>query len=333
MKNIFDREPVTFLNDDFSSYINDSEYFKKIAQEYRNCINNNLRLVSILKSNTSFINKTSNDQLINALDSNTFFFYEIFDFLTKKIKIDSFSNNLNVDYLASFKYLYRDWSYNDNMENEIKLIIKNIDTIIPDFLKNSGYNAVFLGAGYGRLAVELSCHFDEVIAVDNSFTMNYIFNKLGKKNEQISFHLINLRNVSNVKYKSISSKAYLRQDLLKNYNKVKYILADCKNLPFKKGSVKIIFSIFFTDILPLNTLLKEVNRVIERGGYFIHFGPLSYHFKSITELYSADELIKVFEKNNFELIHNNSSEIKNFNIEGLLNVNSYKNLMYTFKKI
>jgi hypothetical protein len=62
-----------------------------------------------------------------------------------------------------------------------------------------------------------------------------------------------------------------------------------------------IFSVYFTDVVPLSRLLPEIWRLLEVGGTFVHVGPLGYHFDDVNEHLSAEALIERFRAAGFEV--------------------------------
>ena len=66
-------------------------------------------------------------------------------------------------------------------------------------------------------------------------------------------------------------------------------------------SVSAVVSIYFTDVLPLSVLLKEVKRLLVPGGVFVHFGPLDYHFDDVDERWSVEEVREVFRREGFAI--------------------------------
>ena len=65
----------------------------------------------------------------------------------------------------------------------------------------------------------------------------------------------------------------------------------------------IIISIYFTDVMPIENYINEIQRVLKKDGLFIHFGPLDYHFEKIEQRHSLQSLINIFKKNKFHLVN------------------------------
>lgn len=240
------------------------------------------------------------------------------------------SGSFQIDYLNSLEYLKRDWTYSKEGEREIYKIIKALKKAI-NFISQEKHNALILGAGSGRLSIEIAGILNQhCIAIDTSLTMAYWFDKL--KESPIFFAEINLRNNFFTKNRVILQKAYLKKSLFKNYSLIKYVVADALNLPFKKNSFTILFSIYFTDVVLLTKLIQETTRVLIKGGYYIHFGPLNYHFKNIFQMLSAEEVVDNFKLAGFTLIYEDVQLIESFKkVDGLKEV-YYRNLVYVFKK-
>ena len=110
------------------------------------------------------------------------------------------------------------------------------------------------------------------------------------------------------------------------YNSVKLEKADCLNLPYKKNSFDIIYSICVFDHLPGDhddiKALSEVFRVLKRKGVFIISLPMSaddeiiYHGKDVYELNRKVKKGKVFFGRKYTLsrLNNHFANSSKFNL-------------------
>jgi SAM-dependent methyltransferase len=317
---VFSRSPKHRLLGKTPIYIIDSDdYLLKVYLEYQTYLKSMNDIITFVDKQK--LSSDTNKLLLLGLKTNYNLIYQIKETIRKEINtaevIDKFSNTAL--YIDSFKYLNRDWTYSSQGEKEVSIMVQAIKKGISTLGLLDKNNCVFLGAGTGRISVELTKNLDldcNIIALDSSFSMYYWFEILRKSS--IPFYLINLRNIISNQFKTVYKEAYLKTVLEEYYKKIHYVIADASDLPFNKESISIIFSIFFSDIIPLSILLKEVKKVIKKGGYFIHYGPLSYHFKKIFEMHTAEEFIEQFELNGFKLIHQDIVKSENLYTEGSL---------------
>ena len=180
-------------------------------------------------------------------------------------------------YMFNFSYLIRDWGSVPNGESEIQTITEHVIKALEKHpIAQEDSSILFLGAGMGRIAYEVSGHLEKkVYAIDNSITMAYLFDKISR--EDLCFFEVNLKNVENVGDLVVEHLASTRGSLkkIRNYKPdVQYLVGDAARLPFPDNSLSSVVSVYFTDVIPLPLLIKEVKRVLKNDGIFIHFGPL-----------------------------------------------------------
>jgi hypothetical protein len=60
-----------------------------------------------------------------------------------------------------------------------------------------------------------------------------------------------------------------------------------------------LFSVYFTDVVPFLSLLKEATRVLKPNGLFVHFGPLLHH-PWVVDKFTGSEILEEFEHRGFE---------------------------------
>jgi SAM-dependent methyltransferase len=76
----------------------------------------------------------------------------------------------------------------------------------------------------------------------------------------------------------------------KRRQRISFLVADAAALPFPDASLDAVFSIYFTDVMPIAKLAPEITRVLKPGGCMVHFGPLDYHFDDFSDCLSAEEV-------------------------------------------
>lgn len=235
-------------------------------------------------------------------------------------------------YTIDLSYLLRDWSGEEVHEQEVLKIVKSIEDMLSPYYQTHD-SLLILGAGMGRIAVELGKNFKEVLALDNSPTMAFCFERL--LGSSIDFYDVQLKRTFSMSEMVKEKKATLMKrddNLLKSAQKTHYILGNALNMPIKDNSLEVILSAYFTDVFPLDLLLDEVNRVLKPGGLFLHFGPLEYHFSDESSMYAAEEFRAIFEQKGFEWITESTLENTNFSRPASMLQQSYTNWQFLAKK-
>lgn len=243
--------------------------------------------------------------------------YQVNDKIIKKIS-DSLKHHLSIEnitdlyledkagqqsYMVSFIYLMRDWGWLPNGESEVQQITQHVTQALQQHAGiQDDDNVLFLGAGMGRVASEVSKHFRaSMYALDNSITMAYLFDLVQR--EDLPFYEINLKNVE--KTADIAIEHIARSKNPEGVNSplpdIHYLVGDASKLPFPDNSLSAVVSIFFSDVLPLPVLIKEVRRVLKTNGVFIHLGPLEYHHDDVRFMYSLEETKHMFSKQHFRV--------------------------------
>ena len=260
----------------------------------------------------------------NGLESNLSIIKTIQDKIGTLISLESIKKYCNavekVAYTTDLSYLARDWSGQPSCENELVKIVDGLESILTSYSKCNG-NLLLMGAGMGRIACELAKKRENIYAIDNSITMAYCYTTL--KENDIQFYEINTKRVYEKKNQAKLLIAHMNESL-KAAN-VNYLLGNALATPFANNSLDTVVSVFFTDVFPLSYYLREVKRVLKPGGLFIHFGPLEYHFESIEEKYSAEEVKLVFEEEGFTFLTNRKVIVENLSSPASMLTQYYKN--------
>jgi carnosine N-methyltransferase len=195
-----------------------------------------------------------------------------------------------------YYYLEKDWQQTDaNKKVWNKLMAPVLNALDKYAFKRQ--TAMLLGAGAGRFTWEISPLFHSVCALDNSITMAWTFGEVQK--ETLFYYDIKFtNNLSRSSHVNLL-KAGLPLNEAKVPDNIFYCIADAGRIPVEAHSQDVVFSVYFTDVLPLHEWLPEVKRVIQPGGLFIHYGPLTYHFGTEAYMYAADELEEIFTAQGF----------------------------------
>lgn len=270
------------------------------------------------------------EKLISAKQHNAEILSSLKNSLKPFIDPDQLTSNQATSdfrYLVNWEYLRRDWSNESSGLHEIKTITEHIRKELTDDQENG--NAVILGAGAGRLVYELSENHKSVFALDNMFTMVGLYHQVLQKD--IPFFEINEKNILKNADRSVK-KVAKSPPSKSNVHPENYFWGDASQLPFAKESIERVYSIYFTDVLPLKVLLKEVNRVLKSGGDFVHYGPLFYHFSNPSDMLSAEEVVAAFESNGFEIIFKTTSELYHHKSEVSMMHRVYNNWSFIARK-
>lgn len=183
---------------------------------------------------------------------------------------------LRWSYLDIERYLLRDWSGAEETEAELaglrRAVFAQVDALAPE----RGL-AVVLGAGTGRLAWDLRSRFRDVVALDDSLPMGLAFRQVVADGLTIqSVETSNVRSTADVVWGArLAPRGEPTPDA--TGSRVHYCIADGTRTPLPTGSADAVLSVYFTDVVPLPALLREVARILKPGGLFLHFGPLKRH--------------------------------------------------------
>lgn len=244
------------------------------------------------------------------------------------LNVNTSRNNVVNMTLKDYVYLQRDWCYYEDGEKQIEKTVQSIQNVLPSAMEN----ALFLGCGVGRLAVEFANIFKKVLATDKSYSMIWHINKL-LSDTNFEFYTPQEKNVyslKNVAHKHIASIS----DSLKTQIKdnVDFFVSDVLNLPLEKNSLDAVFSIYFTDVIALKLWFEKINNLIKKHGYFIHFGPLDYFFSAESEMLTAKEFRAFFEENGYQTITDEIVETSHLNDANSLVYKVYRNWLFICMK-
>lgn len=277
------------------------EYFNYLIQAYLHNYNNIRELLASIKP-----------------------YVEIDNILRVNMNRDNIVTTILKDYL----YLHRDWCYYEDSEVQITKTINSIRKSLPFKLDN----ALFLGCGIGRLAVEFSDIFNKIYATDKSYSMIWHINKL-LSDDDYEFYIPQEKNIyklENVAQKHIASIPSKLKDKIQH--KFEFFVSDVLNLPIKNESIDAVFSIYFTDVIALILWFDKINHIIKKGGYFVHFGPLDYFFSAECEMLTANEFRVFFEENGYQTITDEIIETSHLNDVNSFSYKIYRNWLFIAKK-
>lgn len=286
------------------------------------------------------LHKTNNsnfDKRIKALLMNNKIFSELVKEIETKIErkdiaMSSVGPNSAL-YLNDFRYLRRDWSGDEESEYEVNSIVERIrDAIDTNILRDD--KSLFLGGATGRLTIDLLDFFDQAVVMDRSLSMAKMFYEIS--NGCIDFFDIRHKNSTSLENSLVFNSVNIKK-IKPNFNKwdkLQYIVSDATQIPYEDRHFGSIFSIYFTDVLPITILIKQVIRLLKPGGIFVHFGPLEYHFKGIEYMLTAEEIREIFAGLGFKILVNDTTDfLPHLYSKGSLQKKSYKNWIFVCRKI
>lgn len=190
------------------------------------------------------------------------------------------------------EYLRQDWGQLPDCREDVATIERTVaDSILSHARGRSA--ALVLGAGTGRFAWALRDHFSQIEALDLSAAMALSYSYLTR--DELRFYELNERIAYTLDGLAREIVATIpKDDPGAQKGALRYCVADALHAPFPSRSIPVIVSVFFSDVVPMPQLLREVDRLLAPGGIFVHFGPLGYHFYNYEEMRTADEVRDLF---------------------------------------
>lgn len=243
--------------------------------------------------------------VLKALHDNANYFKLGRDALTSVVDIPELLALANQpvaqNYGHNLDYLIRDWA--DENSGEIDHLVSVLESIQQ---YSGDERALVLGAGTGRIAVELSRFHSAVTAIDNS--LGQVMQFYDVLHSALSVWRIVTSNLRKDDQMLKKVHVSVSEGLKEAAQNVDYLWADGCQTPLSDDSVTCVYSVYFSDVVPLKRLLKEVSRVLPVGGTFVHLGPLQYHFNDMAAHYSLESFCSELESNDFDIVHQSEHE-------------------------
>ena len=243
---------------------------------------------------------------------------------------------------AVFMYIMRDWTKESKKEREL-----NYNPIISEVKKYLKPKSKILlpGAALLRLGYELAKNNYDVDANDFNFSnvllCDYLFNY--SKKDQFEFQPL-IRSFSNYLSEDTVFRKYTFPDEdistnLKNKGKITLTGGDFTKLfNDKKEYYDCIITCFFIDTATnVFQYIDVIEKVLKKGGIWINFGPLSYHWIGYQNIPTIelpyDKLKEVILNFGFEYLNEEKNKTITYcEIDGFMKNDVFDCVFFTAKK-
>lgn len=315
--------------------VNDSSFF---VSEVFFSINNHIKNVNNYLQYNKDLSKFQYDReeiistIIDSYKENLLIYDKMLDPIRPYVQADHFQYiTLSNDPVVGKELLYlkRDWSYLPESEKELNIIIKAVKGLVD---KHSGNpeNVFFIGSGTGRFAYEFSKLLSaNVYCSDLSYRMMYFFNEILSE-RQIKLIEINESNIYDSSDSCVSH--HIKKQEGDAGGRIIPFISDVKNLPLRSASMNILFSIYFIDVMNIESYIKEIDRILEPGGLFINLGPVGYPYDNFVHKLLPSEIKKVFINFDFEIIDEEFVETPYMSSDKQLSTIIHKNWAFVARK-
>ena len=283
------------LNNDYSHL--DPKYLSKMTYDYKTRIK---RLEEAMDSNQGFLS-----EIAKKYEPDPSY---LKNFNQKEIDEISYNESGTLNY-AVFQYISRDWTFERKKEREIHYtpIIDAVKKYVPPKSKILIPGAALLRLGYELAKLDYNIDANDFNFMNVIFC-DYFFNY--SKMNQFTFQPL-IRSFSNY----LSEDAVFRKFSFPDENinlegkgKIKLQGGDFTKLYNDKEVYDCVITCFFIDTAK-NVLeyIDIIEKVLKKGGIWINFGPLSYHWVGYPDIPTIelpyDKLKEVIINYGFEYIH------------------------------
>jgi len=317
---------VDKINYDYSSL--DKKYLEKMTYDYKTRVK---RLQDAMAVNQTFLNEIYKKYLP---DSSYYANYN-----QKELDDLAYNEYSTLNY-AVFMYISRDWTNERKKEREVhyKPIIESVQKFVP---KNS--KILLPGAALLRLGYELAKLGYDIDANDYNFyniiLCDYLFN-YSKKN-QFEFQPL-IRSFSNYLTEDAVFRKFSFPDEdinLEGKGKMTMSAGDfTKMYNDKPNSYDCVITCFFIDTAKnIIEYIDVIEKVLKKGGIWINFGPLSYHWVGYQNIPTIelpyDKLKEVIINYGFEYLHEEVNKTVIYcEIEDFMKNDVFNCVFFTCKK-
>ena len=316
---------VDKINYDYSSL--DKKYLEKMTYDYKTRVK---RLQDAMAVNQTFLNEIYKKYLP---DSSYYANYS-----QKELDDLAYNEYSTLNY-AVFMYISRDWTNERKKEREAHYspIIESVQKYVP---KNS--KILLPGAALLRLGYELAKLGYDIDANDYNFyniiLCDYLFNH-SKKNQFVFQPLI--RSFSNYLTEDAVFRKFSFPDEdinLEGKGKMTMLAGDfTKMYNDKPNSYDCVITCFFIDTAKnIIEYIDIIEKVLKKGGIWINFGPLSYHWVGYQNIPTIelpyDKLKEVIINYGFEYLQEANKTVIYCEIEDFMKNDVFNCVFFTCKK-
>ena len=315
--------------------------FQKIGKKYTNKLSFNFKdRIKKLKEAISHNQNILNNIIKKYKPSQSFY-----SNIDKKEIVKGKSEESKYIYTI-FTYIIRDWTIDrkDERKNNYDIIIKDVLKHFPSSSEESKkYKFLIPGSALNRLGYELCRYGYDIEGNDylflNGIFSDYIFNHC--KKEEL-FIYPNIDSFSNYyEEESVFKKYYFPDidiDLKNKYGKLKMTIGGFINLyRNKKELYDCVITCYFIDTAQnIIEYIDIIYNILKKGGIWINFGPLSYHWADYSDEISIelpyDKLKEVICNYGFEYINESFINSTFGYIDNYMHNDYYKCIYFIVKK-
>ena len=195
--------------------------------------------------------------------------------------------------------IHRDWAWDDEIpehENENSLSFDLVARHLGSDMR--GKTIAVLGGGACRLPYDIHrrCQPKQTIVLDINPLLSYAAKRLiaGQSVHLYEFPLAP-RNADSY---AIARRCKAPESL---NGGMSFILADAMSPPFRRGSIDVVCTPWFIDIVPqdLRTFLPRIAAMLKPGGTWVNFGSLVFNHSHFSRRYSLEEVLEIAEQSGF----------------------------------
>ena len=320
------RWQIDKINYDYSTL--DPKYLSKMTYDYKTRVK---RLEEAMKVNQLFL-----DEIYKKYKPDPSYYK---NYNQKEIEDLAYNEYSTLNY-AVFMYISRDWTINRKNERDMHYIpiIENVKKYVTPQSK-----ILIPGAALLRLGYELAKLGYNIDANDYNFTniilCDYFFNY--SKKDQFSFQPL-IRSFSNYLTEDAVFRKFSFPDediKLDGKAKINLLGGDFTKLYNDKiENYDCVITCFFIDTAKnVIEYIDIIEKVLKKGGIWINFGPLSYHWVGYQDIPTIelpyDKLKEVIINYGFEYLHEEKNKTVIYcEIEDFMKNDVFNCVFFTAKK-